>query len=165
LFALVPEYLITHEQSYAVNLMDYGVQLGRRFRALKLWFVMRAFGLQGLRQRLQYHIDIAGEFAGWVRATAGWTLMAAAPFSLVCFRYAPPELSDADADKLNERILTAVNAEGSVYLSHTRLKDRYTIRLAIGNLRTELQHVAKAWKELQRAAQAAAPIPLRARRS
>lgn len=151
-FALVPEYLITSEQSYAVNLMDYGVQLGRRFRALKLWFVMRAFGLRGLRERLQYHMDIAAEFAGWVQASPEWTLMAPAPFSLVCFRYAPPGVSDDRADKLNEQILHAVNAEGSVFLSHTRLNDRYTIRLAIGNLRTSLVHVTRGWELLQRAA-------------
>ncbi len=158
-FALVPEYLTTREQSYAVNLMDYGVQLGRRFRSLKLWFVMRAFGLQGLRQRLQYQMDIAAEFAQWIAAAEDWTLMAPAPFSLVCFRYAPPGVNDEDADALNERILADVNAEGSVYLSHTKLNDRYTIRLAIGNLRTELKHVSVTWEQLQRAAQAEASGP------
>jgi aromatic-L-amino-acid/L-tryptophan decarboxylase len=152
-FSLVPEYLVTHEQDQAVNLMDYGVQLGRRFRSLKLWFVMRAFGLEGLRSRLRHHCELAQRFAEAVRGEPGWVVMAPVPFSLVCFRYAPAGLSDAEADVANQRILDEVNAAGDVFLSHTRLNGRFTIRLAIGNIRTDWQHVERAW-ELSRAAAA-----------
>jgi aromatic-L-amino-acid decarboxylase len=150
-FSLVPEYLITHEQDQVVNLMDYGVQLGRRFRALKLWFVMRAFGLEGLRSRLRHHCELAQRFAAAVREEPSWVVMAPVPFSLVCFRYAPHGMSDEEADAANQRILDEVNAAGDVFLSHTKLNGRFTIRLAIGNIRTEWEHIARAW-ELLRAA-------------
>jgi aromatic-L-amino-acid decarboxylase len=135
-----------------LNYMDYGVQLGRRFRALKLWMVIRAFGADGLAARIRHHVELAREFAGWVEAEPGWTLAAPAPFSLVCFRCAPPGMSDDDADALNERILARVNASGEAYLSHTKLGGRFVLRLAIGNLRTEQRHVARAWELLRAAA-------------
>jgi aromatic-L-amino-acid decarboxylase len=144
-FSLVPEYLVTKEQDDVVNLMDYGVQLGRRFRSLKLWFVMRAFGLSGLRARLQHHLDLAADFAARVRASPPWQLMAPVPFSLVCFRYAPPGLADDAADELNRRILDDVNASGRVFLSHTKLNARYTLRLAVGNLRTDEARLREGW--------------------
>ena len=150
-FSLVAEYLITARDSQVVNYMDYGVQLGRRFRALKLWMVMRAFGTDGLASRLREHCTMAREFAGWVEADPAWTLSAPVPFSLVCFRYAPASMSDEDADAANAAILARVNARGKAYLSHTKLNERYALRLAIGNIRTAREHVALAWAELQRA--------------
>ncbi len=155
-FSLVPEYLVTREQDEVVNYMDYGVQLGRRFRALKLWMIIRAFGTDGLADRMREHVRLAREFADWVRATSDWELMAPVPFSLVCFRYAPPNTSDADRDRLNEEIMHAVNEGGDVFLSHTKLHDRFTLRLAIGNIRTEERHVALAWAKLREAAARAA---------
>lgn len=151
-FSLVPEYLITHEQDRVVNLMDYGVQLGRRFRALKLWFVIRAFGLEGLRSRLRHHCDLAQRFAQCVRDEPGWVVMAPVLFSLVCFRHAPAGLSPEEADAANQRILDEVNSAGDVFLSHTKLNGRFTIRLAIGNIRTDWQHVERAWELLRTAA-------------
>jgi len=151
-FSLVPEYLVTREQDEVENLMDYGVQLGRRFRALKLWMVIRAFGAEGLADRIRAHCRLAQQFAGWVEADDDWKLMAPVPFSLVCFRYAPAGMSDADRDRRNEEILHAVNATGDVFLSHTRLAGRFTLRLAIGNIRTEQRHVELAWRRLREAA-------------
>ena len=151
-FSLVPEYLVTREQSEVVNLMDYGVQLGRRFRALKLWMVIRAFGEEGLASRIRHHCELAREFAAWVRAEPGWELMAPVPFSLVCFRHASPGTSEADRETINARILERVNASGRVFLSHTKLNGLYTVRLAIGNIRTERRHVADAWSLLREAA-------------
>lgn len=151
-FALVPEYLTTAEQDEAVNLMDYGVQLGRRFRALKLWMVIRAFGVEGLAQRLREHIALAQEFAAWVDAESGWELMAPVPFSLVCFRYAPVGVDPSVVNQLNQAILDRVNSSGRVFLSHTKLRGRFTLRLAIGNLRTEKRHVDEAWQLLRDAA-------------
>jgi len=153
-FSLVPEYLVTREQSDVVNLMDYGVQLGRRFRALKLWIVIRAFGADGLAARLRAQMEMARELAGWVDASPEWERVAPVPFSLVCFRYAPPGTSEAERTAMNEAILERVNASGTAYISHTRLGDRYVLRLAIGNMRTERRHVAEAWRLLRAAAAA-----------
>jgi aromatic-L-amino-acid decarboxylase len=153
-FSLVPEYLITGEQDEVVNLMDYGVQLGRRFRALKLWMVIRAFGAEGLAARLEAHCALARQFAGWVREEPAWEVSAPVPFSLVCFRYAPKGASEAECERLNAEILRRVNASGEAYLSHTKLGDRYVLRLAIGNIRTEERHLARAWELLREAARA-----------
>ncbi|HVE79946.1 MAG TPA: pyridoxal-dependent decarboxylase [Gemmatimonadaceae bacterium] len=151
-FSLVPEYLATREQDTVVNYMDYGVQLGRRFRALKLWMVMRAFGAEGLAARIREHCRLARELAGWVESSADWTLAAPVPLSVVCFRWAPAGVPDAAADAANEAILHQVNASGRVYLSHTRLRGRYVLRLAVGNIRTEEGHVTEAWRLLREAA-------------
>jgi aromatic-L-amino-acid decarboxylase len=153
-FSLVPEYLATREQGDVVNYMDYGVQLGRRFRALKLWMIIRAFGVDGLAERLREHCALARTFADWVRATPDWELMASVPFSLVCFRYAPAGASEAERDRMSEAIMHAVNAGGDMFLSHTKLGGRFTLRLAIGNIRTEERHVALAWERLREAATA-----------
>jgi aromatic-L-amino-acid decarboxylase len=144
-FTLMPEYLTTAEQDEAINLMDYGVQLGRRFRALKLWMVIRAFGVDGIVERLRRHMELAREFASWVEAESSWELMAPVPFSLVCFRYAPAGADESMLNQLNQAILDRVNASGRVFLSHTKLNDRFTLRLAIGNLRTERRNVEEAW--------------------
>ena len=151
-FSLVPEYLVTREQDAVENLMDYGVQLGRRFRSLKLWMVIRAFGVDGLAARLRHHMELARRFAEWVDADPEWELMAPVPFSLVCFRWAPPHLGEAERDAANDAILQRVNASGDVFLSHTKLHGRFTLRLAVGNIRTELRHVERAWELLRDAA-------------
>jgi aromatic-L-amino-acid decarboxylase len=152
-FSLVPEYLITREQDEVVNYADYGVQLGRRFRALKLWMVIRAFGTDGLADRLRDHCALARELAGWITSSDEWELLAPVPFSLVCFRYAPRGMSDLQCDRLNEAIMHAVNVGGDAFLSHTKLNGRFTLRLAIGNIRTEERHVALAWQRLREAAE------------
>jgi aromatic-L-amino-acid decarboxylase len=150
-FSLVPEYLKTSEPSSVRNLMDTGLQLGRRFRALKLWAVLRYFGAEGIRARLQHHCDLAKRFADWVDADPDFTRVSPVPFSVVCFRATPRHLTgDAAAlDALNERILDRVNRSGEVFLSHTKLNGEYVIRLAIGHLKTEERHVGRAWDLLR----------------
>lgn len=153
-FSLVPEYLRTSEGDRVRNLMDYGIQLGRRFRALKLWMVLRAFGSEGLRQHLRAHIALAERFRGWIEASPNFELLAPAPFSVVCFRSRPHGLSarpetEAYLNRLNESALEAVNRTGEVFLSHTELNGRFALRLAIGNLRTTEAHVRRAWELLQ----------------
>lgn len=150
-FSLVPEYL-TAPEADVVNYMDYGLQLGRRFRALKLWFVLRHFGAEGIRQKLRGHIALAQEFASWVRAQPHWEILAPHPLSVVCFRYAPPGRDEAALETLNTSIMHAVNATGEVFISHTKIDGRYAIRLAIGNLRTQRSDVKHAWNILERAA-------------
>jgi aromatic-L-amino-acid decarboxylase len=147
-FSLVPEYLTTPEAG-AVNYMDYGLQLGRRFRALKLWFVLRHFGAEGIRKQLRRHIALAAEFASWVRAEPGWQILAPHPLSVVCFRYAPSGTDEPQRDALNAEILRAVNATGEVFLSHTKIDGRYALRMAIGNLRTQRADAEHAWSLLK----------------
>jgi aromatic-L-amino-acid decarboxylase len=141
-FSLVPEYLETAEASAVTNLMDTGIQLGRRFRALKLWMVLRHFGAEGMRARLREHLRLARLFAGWVDASDDFERTAPAPFSVVCFRA-------SGSDAFNERLLERINASGEIFLSHTKLDGRYTLRLAIGNLHTTERHVERAWALIQ----------------
>ena len=148
-FALVPDYLVTREQDEATNFMDYGVQLGHRFRALKLWFVLRAYGRRGLVERLQHHIALARDLASWIEREAHWRVVAPVQFSVVCFRHEPPGLSAEEIDRHNEELLHHVNASGAGYLSHTRLGGRYVIRVAIGNIRTDRSHVRDVWEVLR----------------
>jgi aromatic-L-amino-acid decarboxylase len=143
-FSVVPEYLRTKDEA-VTNLMDYGVQLGRRFRALKLWMVMRAFGVNGLQERIRHHCALGQEFARWVAAEPGFELCAPVPFSTVCFR-AVPDLPPEEQDRFNERLLAEVNAAGPVFISHTRLRQRHVLRLTVGNLRTTRERVERAWE-------------------
>jgi len=149
-FSLVPEYLRTSQDNQVENLMDYGLQLGRRFRALKLWFVLRYFGWDGLAARIRAHIRLAQQFAGWVDSHPDFERMAPAPFSTVCFRAHPKTIEVEKLNLLNEQLLEAVNATREIFLSHTKLREQYVLRLAIGNLRTEERHVRRAWEIIQR---------------
>ena len=151
-FSLLPEYLRNTETdaNAVTDYMDYGVQLGRRFRSLKLWFVLRAYGREGLIARLREHMRLAQQLAGWIDAAPDFERMAPTPFSTVCFRAHPRGLDDLEQlNALNEGLMTAVNATGEIFLSHTKLKGAYTLRLAIGNIRTEEAHVKRAWELLQ----------------
>lgn len=161
-FSLVPEYLRTLDRASPVrDVNEYTPQLGRRFRALKLWVQLRWFGLEGLRRRLRRHLELAEAFAAWVDADADWERLAPVPFSTICFRWRPGELNGREAepavaailDEANAAILDAVNDSGVVFLSHTRLDGRFTIRVSVGNLRTEERHLEACWALLRDAAQ------------
>jgi aromatic-L-amino-acid decarboxylase len=150
-FSLVPEYLRTPEQEKVRSGSDYGVQLGRRFRALKLWMIIRYFGHEGLAARIRDHCRLAKLFASWIEESSDWELMAPLPFALVCFRASPPVTGETEAakakrlDVLNEAIMHGVNATGKAFLSHTKLNDKLTLRLSIGNIRTTERHVKQVW--------------------
>lgn len=146
-FSLVPEYLRTAETG-VTNLMDLGFQLGRRFRSLKLWMVLRAFGASGLRERIREHCRLARGLAARIEEHPGFELAAPVPFSTVCLRARLEGASAEDEDRFNERLMDAVNAIGPVFLSHTRLADRYVIRVAIGNVKTTEKEVDTVWKLL-----------------
>ena len=150
-FSLIPDYLQSAEQG-VTNLMDLGIQLGRRFRALKLWMVIRAFGVDGLAERIREHCRLAREMAGWIEAEPGFELAAPVPFSVVCFRAVPPG-DPEDQDRFNERLLAEVNAAGPVFLSHTKLRGRYVLHAAIGNIRTTEEHVRQAWELVRETAE------------
>lgn len=151
-FSLVAEYLKTSDEGTVKNGMDYGVQLGRRFRAIKLWFVMRYFGQEGLIARLREHCRLAREFAGWVEESENFEMLAPVPFALVCFRAAPAGFSEDVINALNERIMNNINASGEAYLSHTKLNGKYTLRLSVGSIRVEERHLRKVWEILSRSA-------------
>lgn len=145
-FSLVPEYLRTAHDDVARNLMDYGVPLGRRFRALKLWFVLRYFGVDGLTNRLREHLRIAQLFKQWVDTHPDVELLAPVLFGTVCFRVHPAGIDDeAMLDKLNKSLLDAINKKRVMFLSHTKLNGKYTLRMVIGHLRTEEVHAKQAW--------------------
>jgi len=148
-FSLVPEYLRTTEKGEVHNFMNYGIQLGRRFRALKLWLVIRMMGVEGLQKVIRRHIELAQTFAGWVESSPNFELMAPVPFSLVCFRARSSNSVEDNLNHLNEALMEAVNQSGEVFLSHTKLNGKITLRLAIGHLRTEERHIARAWELLQ----------------
>jgi aromatic-L-amino-acid decarboxylase len=140
-FSLIPEYLRTPEDAYALS--EYGPALGRRFRSLKLWAVLRCFGAEGLRAIQREHVRLAELFADWVDADPDWELVAPQRFSLVVFRR-------NGSDDENEAVLERANASGEMFLSHTKLNGRYVLRLAIGNARTTEDDVRRAWEVLRR---------------
>ncbi len=153
-FSLVPEFLRTPEQEKVRSGSDYGIQLGRRFRALKLWMIIRYFGHEGLAARIREHCRLAKLFAEWVEESPDWELLAPVPLSLVCFRASPQidgvnnEAREKRLDVLNEAIMHGVNATGKALLSHTKLNDKLTLRLSIGNIRTTEDHIRQAWELL-----------------
>ncbi|MDQ5843701.1 MAG: pyridoxal-dependent decarboxylase [Acidobacteriota bacterium] len=153
-FSLVPEYLRTPEQAKVRSGSDYGVQLGRRFRALKLWMIIRYFGHEGLAARIREHCRLAKLFASWVEKSDEWELMAPTPLALVCFRACPKIDAPDEAtrkkrwDVLNEAIMHGVTGTGKALLSHTKLNDELTLRLSIGNIRTTEKHVRQVWELL-----------------
>ncbi len=155
-FSLVPEYLRgdsssndDDSRSAAIDYMDYSLQLGRRFRALKAWMVFRTFGRNGIASRIREHCRLAQLVAGWVEADPLFELAAPVPMAVVCFRFAPALVSPEECDRLNEAIVDAVNASGDAYLTHTRLRGRLVIRVGIGNVLTEERHVAHAWQRVR----------------
>ncbi len=151
-FSLVPEYLKTQDADEVKNFMDYGPQLGRRFRALKFWFVLRYFGVEGIRARIRNHLEMAREFARWIEESRDFEMLAPVPLAIVCFRANPRGLeSESDIDNLNERLMEEVNRSGRIYISHTKLNGRFTLRLVVGNIRTTRDHVRGAWEELNSA--------------
>ncbi|GAC1613321.1 MAG: pyridoxal-dependent decarboxylase [Vulcanimicrobiaceae bacterium] len=150
-FSLVADYLMTSETDVH-NYMDYGLQLGRRFRALKLWFVLRAYGAQGVRDRLRAQIGFAQELAAWIEREPAWEISAPHPFSVVCFRYRPADASESEVGSLNAAIMEKVNASGKAFLSSTKIEGKNVLRIAIGNEGTSLDDVRVVWDLLRDAA-------------
>jgi len=147
-FQLVPDYLRTDDD--AINLMDYGIQLGRRFRAIKLWWVLRSFGVSGVRDRIRAHCELAEAFALWVDADDRFERAAPVPFSTVCFRGLWPDCDPDALDARNQALADRVTQSGIAFLASTRLHGRTTLRVAIGNLRTDSQRMDALRSELER---------------
>ena len=142
--SILPEYLRNQatESGAVIDYRDWHVQLGRRFRALKLWFVIRHYGVEGLRHHIRRHVELAQQFAAWVQASERFELAVPAPLNLVCFRHQA-------GDDFNRRLLERLNRSGAVYLSHTVLNGRFTLRLCVGQTNTEARHVAEAWRRIE----------------
>lgn len=143
-FQHVPDYLVVSEGDGAMNLMDYGIALGRRFRALKLWFVIRNFGVEGLSALIREHIRIARRLSEWIDADPELERLAAVNFSTVVFRHCPPGMKAEQLNEHNTRVLEQVNGTREIYLSHTRVRGSYGLRIAIGNIHTTEAHVRHA---------------------
>lgn len=141
---IMPEYLRNQatESGQVWDYRDWHIPLGRRFRALKLWFVIRHYGVEGLRHHIREHVALAQRFADWVRQDEDFEIAAPHPLNLVCFRH-------KGGDEINQRIMDHLNHSGMLYLSHTRLDDRFTLRMSIGGTRTQAEHVERAWKLLR----------------
>ncbi len=145
-FEIHPEYLKTGHDAEVKNYRDWGIQLGRRFRALKLWFVIRNYGVEGLKAMIREHLRLAALFKELVQRDNRFELLAPVHFSLVCFRMKKEGASEEELSLLNSSLLEKVNSSGQVYLTHTALKGRYAIRMAIGSRLTEEKHVRRAWE-------------------
>ncbi len=144
-----PEYLKTAADNQVKNYRDWGIQLGRRFRALKLWFVIRSYGTKGIREMVNKHIELARIFAEWVEADDDFELLAPQKLSLVCFRYNPGKIGEDDLSRLNQTLTEKVNATGALFLTHTVLQGKYCLRLSVGQRTTEMKHVQKAWSHIK----------------
>jgi aromatic-L-amino-acid decarboxylase len=142
--SVLPEYLRNQatESGSVIDYRDWQIPLGRRFRALTLWFVLRHYGVEGLRFHVRRHVELARELVSWVEADPDFELSAPAPLNLVCFRH-------RDGDEVNQAIMDRVNASGDLYLTHTRLDGKLVLRMAIGQAHTELRHVERAWRRIR----------------
>jgi aromatic-L-amino-acid decarboxylase len=154
---ILPEYLKTRERSQVIDYRDWSVPLGRRFRALKLWFVLRSYGAAGIRARIAAHIGLARELEQWITAAPDFELMAPRSLALVNFRYRPAGVEDGDAlDRLNQQLLDRLNDSGALYVTPNRVRGAAAIRLSIGQTSTERHHVEAAWRRIQDTARALA---------
>jgi aromatic-L-amino-acid/L-tryptophan decarboxylase len=146
--SVLPEYLRNQatESGAVIDYRDWHVPLGRRFRALKLWFVIRHYGVKGLQHHVRRHVELAQQFSSWVRSDKSFELAAPVPLNLVCFRH-------RDGEAKNQEILERLNQSGELYLTHTKLNDKFTLRMSIGQTNTELRHVEQAWKHIREAAE------------
>ncbi len=149
-FSLVHEYLKTAEDNSAINYMDYGIQLGRRFRSLKLWFIIRYFGKNGLADRIREHIRLGNMFTSWVDASENFERLAPVPFSTVCFRALKEDSSGEEINNFNQNLMDEINKTGKLFLSHTKLNEKFSIRLVVSGIRTEERHVKEAWNLIQK---------------
>ncbi|MCH2021354.1 MAG: pyridoxal-dependent decarboxylase [Saprospiraceae bacterium] len=145
-FEVLPEYLKTKSRGLVNDYRDWGVPLGRRFRALKLWFVLRNYGVKGIQEKLRFHIKLAKQFTEWIVDSDDFELLIPTKLNLVCFRYKPSNINDEDAlSRLNETIMNNLNNDGSIYLTHTKIHDQYTLRVCIGQTYVKEHHVYESW--------------------
>ena len=151
-FEILPEYLMTRNRGKVNDYRDWGVPLGRRFRALKLWSVIRMYGVQGLRDKIRYHIKIASTLAEMISKEADFEILAPVVINVVCFRYKPAGARDDQINRLNETLNHQLNDSGKIYLTHTVIDCRYTLRMVTGQTNVTMEHVEKAWELIKKTA-------------
>lgn len=144
-FSETPEYLKTKEDQQVNNYRDWGVPLGRRFRSLKLWFVIRSFGVEGLKERIKAHLELSQQFKKWVEDSEHFVLTAPVPLNTICFRYDAEGRTQEELNAINEQLLDRINTTGKAYLTHTKLNGWYTLRMVIGQTNVTNKHIKKAW--------------------
>jgi aromatic-L-amino-acid decarboxylase len=145
-FSIVPEYLKTDEEQQVINYMDYGIQLGRKFRSLKLWFLIRYFGVKGLQKIIREHLRLGELFADFIDRDANFERLAPTPLSTICFRALPhKDFTDSQLNDFNKKLMDEINSSGKLFLSHTKLNRKFTIRLSISGIKTTEKHVLDAW--------------------
>ena len=146
-FEILPEYLKTQTRGQVNDYRDWGVPLGRRFRALKLWFVIRSYGVSGLQEKIRYHLKLAKKLIQNIEKHPDFEILAPVPLNTICFRYHPLNINNTEnLDKLNQTLLEKINNSGKAYFTHTRLNNKYTIRFMIGQTSTTEKHVEQAWE-------------------
>jgi aromatic-L-amino-acid decarboxylase len=142
----MPEYLKTPEDERVKNYRDWGIQLGRRFRALKLWFVLRSFGVEGLQQKIRHHLSLAKNLKQDIEQHEHFEILAPVPLNTICFRFHPDHIADEQKlNELNETLLNQIQESGKIFLTHTKLDGKYTIRIVLGNTNLEHRHVDEGW--------------------
>jgi aromatic-L-amino-acid decarboxylase len=151
-FGVMPEYLKTNADQLVNNYKDWGISLGRRFRALKLWFVMRSFGVVGLQKRVREHIALAGDLASWIGDHPEFEILAPVSLNLVCFRHRPSQrlCSEEEMEQINKALMDRLNRSGEMFFTHTKLNGKFTLRLCVGQTHTTREHVEKAWEKILR---------------
>ena len=148
-FSVIPDYLKTDEDNEVTNYMDYGIQLGRRFRSLKLWFVIRRYGTEGLIEIIREHLRLGKEFSSWIIESENFELLAPTPLSTICFRAIPKAIkTETELNQFNKKLMDNINATGTTFLSHTVLEGKFTIRVVISGIRTEQKHVEEVFKTI-----------------
>jgi aromatic-L-amino-acid decarboxylase len=154
-FEILPEYLKTGADRTVNNYRDWGIQLGRRFRALKLWFVIRSYGVSGLQEKLRFHLELTEEMVTELDSDPDYELLAPVPLNTICFRYHPSdlELDESALNDLNEQLLTRIQDDGFAFLTHTKLDGQYTLRMVIGQTNVERRHVEEVWEHIRQQAQ------------
>ena len=146
-FSVIPDYLKTDEDNEVTNYMDYGIQLGRRFRSLKLWFVIRHYGTEGLIEIIREHLQLGKQFSNWIVESENFELLAPTPLSTICFRAVPEIIeSENELNQFNKKLMDNINETGKTFLSHTVLNSKFTIRVVISGVRTEAKDVKEVWK-------------------
>jgi len=145
-FEILPEYLKTSEKERVNNYRDWGIQLGRRFRALKLWFVIRSFGVAGIQERIRFHLRLTQELLTKMKATEDFEILAPVPLNTICFRYRPRQVnSEGELNRINADLMHRLNATGKLFLTHTKLNGRFALRFVVAQTNVEERHVLDAW--------------------
>jgi aromatic-L-amino-acid decarboxylase len=156
-FEILPEYLKTRTRGKVNDYRDWGVPLGRRFRALKLWSVIRTYGIEGLQEKIRYHINIAARLSEMILKEPDFEILAPVVICVICFRYKPSGLKEDQINLLNEKLNHLLNDSGKIYLSHTVLNNKYTLRMVTAQTNVTLEHVEKAWDLIKKTARSLNP--------